>query len=72
MADRNSCPHCTGARMASGRLESTGKVHFKPDDTRFLTLKTSNVDVTAALCLDCGAISLFGDAEKAADLQPKG
>ncbi|MFW5829750.1 MAG: hypothetical protein ACOCXA_05765 [Planctomycetota bacterium] len=60
-----SCPVCTSTKIASGRLQSTGNVHFVPDDTRFLSAHTSNVAVQAHLCVDCGQVLLTGDNVKA-------
>jgi predicted nucleic-acid-binding Zn-ribbon protein len=49
-----TCPNCNSTNMESGTLGSTGKIHFRPEDAKFLKLKTANVDVAASLCMDCG------------------
>jgi len=58
------CPNCNSTNMEPGTLGSTGKIHFRPEDAKFLKLKTANVDVAASLCMDCGYLVLTGDTEK--------
>lgn len=62
------CPSCQSENLEPGEIQSTGKIYFKPANTKFLTLKTSNVQVKANICLDCGNIMLIGDIEKTKDL----
>jgi hypothetical protein len=57
--------------MAKGSMHSTGKVTFRPDDAKFLKLKTANVDVDACLCMDCGSVRLMADTEKVKELTDK-
>jgi ferredoxin-like protein FixX len=52
-------------------MHSTGKLSFRPDDAKFLKLKTANVDVDACLCLDCGSVRLMADTEKVKELTDK-
>ena len=59
------CPSCNGTNVEPGSLHSTGALHFRPEHAKFLKLKTANIDVRAGLCLDCGFVSLTGDAERA-------
>jgi predicted nucleic-acid-binding Zn-ribbon protein len=59
-----TCPNCNSTNMESGTLGSTGKIHFRPEGTKFLKLKTANVEVAASLCMDCGHLALSGDTEK--------
>jgi hypothetical protein len=65
MPIEKKCLRCGGAQLQPGKIKSTGKIWFKPAKTKFLTLKTSNVDLQASLCLDCGTIDLTGDPGKA-------
>ena len=67
MAEKK-CLRCGGENLTPGKLQSTGKVCFIPENTKFLTLKTSDVKVGANLCLDCGFVELIGDIIKAKDL----
>lgn len=72
MTESCKCLECGGTRLAKGSLHSTGKMSFRPEDAKFLKLKTANVDVEACLCLDCGSISLKADQEKVKQLTEKG
>jgi hypothetical protein len=45
-----------------------GRMSFRPDDAKFLKLKTANVDVDTCLCLDCGAVRLIADTTKVKEL----
>jgi hypothetical protein len=42
-----------------------------PDNAIFWTLSTANVALDAYLCMDCGAVELFGDLQKAKRLLPQ-
>ena len=59
-----TCPICNSSNLEPGSLDSTGKIHFRPEDAKFLKLKTANVAVEASLCMDCGHVILTGDTEK--------
>lgn len=63
------CPLCHNEEMAEGTVQSTGKLYFKPKNTKFWTLKDSNVEVEARMCVRCGAIVHFGDLQKLRQLQ---
>ena len=63
-----TCPSCNSTNVTAGTLHSTGRVTFRPQDAKFLKLKTANVEVDACLCLDCGRVSLKADARKAREL----
>jgi len=71
MNEMEKCSICNSTNMEPGTILSTGKLHFRPEHARFLKLKTANVEVTAHLCLDCGHISLTGDAERVKGLVAK-
>jgi len=71
MNDLKKCPICNSTNVEPGTILSTGKLHFRPEHARFLTLKTANIEVKAHLCLDCGHISLTGDAGKVKGLTEK-
>lgn len=58
------CPICGGVNMETGSLSSTGKIHFRPADAKFLKMKTANVEIAANLCMDCGYVALTADTEK--------
>jgi predicted nucleic-acid-binding Zn-ribbon protein len=71
MNELKKCPICNSTNVESGRILSTGKLHFRPEHAKFLKLRTANTGVNAHLCLDCGHISLTGDAEKVKGLTGK-
>ncbi len=61
----DKCISCNSIRLETGCLQTSGKVSFHPDHAKFISLRTSDIKVTAVMCLDCGNIHLCGDAEKA-------
>lgn len=71
MGEQGKCIGCNSTHVAPGTLHSTGIVNFRPDDTKFLKLKTGNVEVKAWLCLDCGCVALRADAQKVKALTEK-
>jgi predicted nucleic-acid-binding Zn-ribbon protein len=68
MTTDKKCLRCGGTQLQPGRIQSTGRVWFKPANTKFFTLNTSDVEVRADICLDCGTIELVGDTHKAQSL----
>jgi len=58
------CPLCGSDKVEPGKLESTGRVRFRPDNAKFLKAETANVDVIGLFCTRCGNITLLGDSEK--------
>lgn len=58
------CPVCHHDELIDGQFRSTGLNYFKPAKTKFWTLKDSNVKSQAKMCVQCGAITLFGDIGK--------
>ncbi len=67
----SKCLRCGETRLETGTLETTGRVSFKLEHAKFLTLHTSTIAVQALLCLNCGTIDLQGDVKKALALQAK-
>ena len=65
MAHENTCFRCGGSKLESGRLQSTGRIHFHFENPRFLTIHTGYVPIVSTMCLDCGKIDLAGEVEKA-------
>ncbi len=72
---REVCPICRHNDLVEGKIQSTGLVNFAPKKTKFWTLKNSLVETTGRMCARCGAITLFGNTVKLAELrvqaQPK-
>ena len=65
MAQKNACSRCGSSKLESGKVQSTGRIHFHFENPRFLTMHTGYVPVIASMCLDCGTIDLTGEVEKA-------
>jgi hypothetical protein len=62
----SKCPRCEG-EMASGEMHGyrQHQISFGPKDAPLFSLFSNNVGVSAMMCLDCGALELWGDVEKA-------
>ena len=58
------CPVCHSTELVEGVFRSTGLNYFRPKKTKFWALKDSNIKTVSMMCLQCGAISLFGDKKK--------
>lgn len=62
------CIRCGSLNVISGDVQSTGKIYFRPKNTKFFTFNTGNISVNAEMCSDCGYISLctteLGKAKK--------
>lgn len=63
------CSRCGSSELESGVIltpHGQSTVVLRLDKTPFFTL-SPNVEVRAEMCLNCGAIQLTGDIEKARD-----
>jgi hypothetical protein len=65
MTDNNTCSGCGGSKLESGRVQSTGRLHFHFENPRFLTIHTGYVPIISTMCLDCGKIDFTGEVDKA-------
>lgn len=65
MTINRKCPACDSERLESGSIQSTGRIYFRPDNTKFMTLGTNDVELSAILCMECGHVMLVGDLRKA-------
>jgi excisionase family DNA binding protein len=63
------CPACNQGELIEGQLQSTGLCYFRPQKTKFWTLKDANIGTRARMCARCGCIVLFGDTQKLAALR---
>lgn len=61
---KEMCSICHSKELVSGVFRTTGLNYFLPNDTKFWSLKDSNIKTTAKMCSICGHINLFGDIEK--------
>lgn len=58
------CIACGHSRLVKGTVQSTGRVYFRPDKTRFFTLSEGLVAVEARVCPQCGFVQTFADTAK--------
>jgi predicted nucleic-acid-binding Zn-ribbon protein len=71
MNTERKCPACESINLEPGTIQSTGRIYFRPENTKFLSLGTSDVPLTANLCMECGNVMLVGDLHKASKLVDK-
>ena len=69
---REVCPLCHYDFLADGCVRSTGLIYFRPDKTKFWSLRDANIKTNARMCPNCGAITLFGDTGKLGKLLEAG
>ena len=65
MSEERRCPSCSSTKLEPGKMQSTGSLYFRPENTKFLTLGTNDVQVSGNMCMNCGYIMLVGDLRKA-------
>ncbi len=68
MAHDYTCTRCGGTAAESGSVHSTGKVYFRPANTKFMTLKTGDIELRANACTACGHVDFVADVAKLAHL----
>jgi len=68
MSREKKCFRCGSTKNMSGWLQSTGKMYFRSDHAKFFTSKTADISVISTMCLECGAIEMAGDLNKAQSL----
>jgi hypothetical protein len=62
---RRKCPICSSENLEPGSLRSTGAIYFRPKNTKFLTLKTADIELEGIICTDCGHVMLVAEQSKA-------
>ncbi len=65
------CAACGHGVLIDGRLQGTGRLHFKPAKTKFWTFEESLVETLAKVCAACGHIQIHADTEKLKRLKPE-
>ncbi len=63
-----ACPRCGGTAAEPGTVHSTGKVYFRPANTKFMTLKTGDIELRANACTACGHVDFVADVGRLAHL----
>lgn len=61
---KETCQACHSTDLVPGVFRTTGLNYFRPDKTKFWALKDANIKTHSMMCMQCGAISLFGDIKK--------
>jgi excisionase family DNA binding protein len=70
-AARGRCAACGHSILVEGRLQTAGRVYFRPDHARFWTLHESLVPTRALVCTACGYVQLHVDTERLGSLLPR-
>lgn len=65
------CAACGHTMLMDGRLQGTGRLYFRPDETRFWTLQQSMVDLRARVCPACGFVQLNVNVDQLKRLERK-
>ena len=65
------CPVCHCRELVAGVFRTTGLNYFRPEKSKFWSVKDSNIKTSAMMCMKCGAVTLFGDVEKLRSLVPE-
>ena len=60
----STCVACGNSELISGSMQSTGKVYFRPAQTKFFTLLEPNISMKGMVFPKCGFIQFFADTEK--------
>ena len=66
------CAACGHGILVDGRLQGTGRLYFKPDETKFWVFADSMVGVRARVCAACGFIQMHADTGKLGKLKAGG
>jgi excisionase family DNA binding protein len=64
------CASCGHGVLVEGQLQGTGRLYFKPCETRFWTFEESLVPTKARVCAACGHIQIHADTAKLTRLAP--
>lgn len=60
----SKCLWCEGEKLVEGKIQGTGRVYFVPSEIKFFALATSEVELLARVCADCGYVDLYADTAK--------
>jgi excisionase family DNA binding protein len=66
-----TCIACGHSTLVEGRMQSTGKMYFKPDKSSFWVLHEAVAPTKAKVCPACGYIQLYADTDRLKKLKPK-
>src|SRR5262245_59807540 len=55
------CASCGHGVLVPGRVQGTGRLYFRPEKTKFWTLKESLIPTRAHMCAACGYVQVHAD-----------
>lgn len=58
------CLRCGSELSAAGALYAPGRLSFRADSAKFLTLETGDIMTKASMCRECGLVQITGDVNK--------
>lgn len=64
------CLNCGHQELISGTVGGGATTAFRPEQTRFWTLRTGSVEVLAKSCTACGYVHLFANTAQLQELRP--
>jgi len=70
-AAQGKCASCGHSILVGGTIQGTGRLYFRPDRTKFWTLKEALVPIQARVCSACGYIQMHAQTEKLDSLRPE-
>jgi len=68
MTANKTCLRCGSSGIEPGRVQSTGRLYFRPANPRIMTARTADIPLQASMCLSCGTIDFRGEVDKARKL----
>ena len=70
-AAQGRCASCGHTVLVEGRIQGTGRLHFRPSKTRFWTFEEALVPLLARVCAACGFVQIHAETDKLNRLAPK-
>ena len=58
------CAACGHSVLIDGRVQGTGRLHFRPDKTKFWVFAEGLVPTRAKVCIACGYIQMHAETAK--------
>ncbi|MEK7269326.1 MAG: helix-turn-helix domain-containing protein [Planctomycetota bacterium] len=68
-ASSGRCASCGHNVLVEGRVQSTGRMYFRPAKTKFWTFLEPLIQTEAKMCPACGFLHLYADTEKLSKLK---
>ena len=58
------CLRCGQETLIAGAIYGPTRTAFRPQDSKFLTLETGDIQTKAVMCKNCGHLDIIGDVMK--------